>query len=720
MQHNPRSSARFPTVLITRERKRCEEFCAVLEQAEISVVAAPVLDIHPLLSSSEWRTYAQALEQYDGYLITSAESVRSFLKPLLQSCEATGLYEEATAKRLLSERLYCVGQETARACAALGLSPALIPATQDANGLLAAIAQQGPQHNKRYLFAGSSEARDTLPFGLSALGATVIRLAVYTIVPVALPPTLRSLLLCGEIVRVALNSPSQLDALLTDLELEPHDLPKDLRFAAIGPTTAAALEQRGISPWVVSPQPSMRAYGEAVRDALHKEHKPNRISPIDENKEGVSFMPISFKQSQAWIERARHIMPGGVNSPVRAFRAVGGTPPMIRRAQGSYLWDEDGNRYIDYVGSWGPMILGHAHPEVVAAIQAAAADGTSYGAPTVREVLMAEKIRDFFPSMEMVRLVSSGTEATMSAIRLARAATKRDRLIKFSGCYHGHGDSFLIAAGSGATTFGVPNSPGVTAGTAADTLLAEYNDLTGIERLFSEYPDSIAAIIIEPIPGNMGLIRPEPGFLEGLREITSRHGALLIFDEVMTGFRVAAGGVTELFGIKPDLITLGKIIGGGLPVGAYGGRADLMQQVAPVGPVYQAGTLSGNPLATAAGLATLEHLTPALYARLEETCKQLEDGLRAGLSAVGRDLYLTRYGSMLCLFFCQTPVRNYTEARHCDTAAFARYFHAMLERGVYLPAAQFEAFFVSASHTHDDIQHTLQAHQEALAIAFSA
>ncbi len=281
MQHNPPSSARYPTVLITRERKRCEEFCAVLEQADIPVIAAPVLDIHPLLSSSEWRTYAQDIEQYDGYLITSAESVRSFLKPLLQSCEAARIDEDSIAKRLLSERLYCVGQETARACAALGLSPALIPSTQDASGLLSAIAQQGPQHNKRYLFAGSSEARDTLPIGLSALGATVVRLAVYTIVPVALPPTLRSLLLCGDIVRVALNSPSQLDALLADLGVEPHTLPKELRFAAIGPTTAAALEQRGISPWVVSPQPSMRVYGEAVCDTIHKEHKPNRISPID-------------------------------------------------------------------------------------------------------------------------------------------------------------------------------------------------------------------------------------------------------------------------------------------------------------------------------------------------------------------------------------------------------------------------------------------------------
>ena len=430
-------------------------------------------------------------------------------------------------------------------------------------------------------------------------------------------------------------------------------------------------------------------------------------------------MVFSLEKSVSWMERAVQVMPGGVNSPVRAFRAVGGHPPMIRRAKGAYLWDEDGNRYIDYIGSWGPMILGHAHPDVVAAIQAAAEEGTSYGAPTVREILMAEKIREFFPSMEMTRLVNSGTEATMSAIRLARAYTKRDRFIKFSGCYHGHGDSFLIAAGSGATTFGVPNSPGVTKATAADTLLAEYNDLDGVRALFREYPDSIAAVIIEPIPGNMGLIAPKEGFLEGLRELTKEHGSLLIFDEVMTGFRVAPGGVTERMGITPDLITLGKIIGGGLPVGAYGGRAEIMRHVAPSGSVYQAGTLSGNPLATAAGLATLERLTPALYEGLEAKCQRLEEGLRAICLEAGHDLYITRFGSMLCVFFSTAPITDYATAKGCDLPAFGRYFRALLERGVYFPPAQFEAFFVSAAHSDEDIQHTLQAHREALQIAFS-
>ncbi|MEM1009149.1 MAG: glutamate-1-semialdehyde 2,1-aminomutase [Myxococcota bacterium] len=427
-------------------------------------------------------------------------------------------------------------------------------------------------------------------------------------------------------------------------------------------------------------------------------------------------MSLNLQQSVAWMERARKVMPGGVNSPVRAFRAVGGDPPMICKAKGAYLWDEDGNRYIDYIGSWGPMILGHAHAEVVKAIQDAAQEGTSYGAPTVREVKMAEKIRSFFPAMEMTRLVNSGTEATMSAIRLARGATGRDRVIKFAGCYHGHGDSFLIQAGSGATTLGMPNSPGVTAGTAADTLLAEYNDLESVETLFSTHPDSIAAVIVEPIPGNMGLVQPLPGFLEGLRALTEQHGALLIFDEVMTGFRVAAGGATELLGVTPDLITLGKIIGGGLPVGAYGGRADIMKQVAPSGPVYQAGTLSGNPLATAAGLATLERLTPEMYEALETQCAILAEGLQDAMASSPLPLSFVRYGSMFCMFFSKGPIHHYTDAKACDLEAFGRYFQAMLERGIYLPPAQFESWFVSATHGQEEIQYTLNAHREALEV----
>lgn len=431
-------------------------------------------------------------------------------------------------------------------------------------------------------------------------------------------------------------------------------------------------------------------------------------------------MTLNLSRSQKWMEKARKLMPGGVNSPVRAFGAVGGEPPWIKRAKGAYLWDEDDNQYIDYVGSWGPMILGHAHPAVIAAIQEAAAHGTSYGAPTANEVRLAEKIRDFFPSMEMMRLVNSGTEACMSVIRLARAATARPKIVKFAGCYHGHADSFLIAAGSGATTLGIPSSPGVTPGTAADTLLANYNDLEGVRRLFEVHPEQIAAVIIEPIPGNMGLIPPHEGFLEGLRALTQEQGALLIFDEVMTGFRVAPGGVQELYGIEPDLTTLGKVIGGGLPVGAYGGKRRWMEQIAPSGPVYQAGTLSGNPLAVAAGLSTLSLLQEeGVYDRLETICASLEDGIRQNLAELSLPLFVTRFGSMLCLFLSEEKVFDYDSAKRSDTARFARYFQEMLARGIYLPASQFEALFVSTAHSQDDVAKTLQANREALSTAFS-
>ncbi len=429
---------------------------------------------------------------------------------------------------------------------------------------------------------------------------------------------------------------------------------------------------------------------------------------------------MKLDKSAEWLKRAERVMPGGVNSPVRAFRSVGGTPPFIRRASGAYLWDEDGNKYIDYVGSWGPMILGHAHPKVLEAIERAASNGTSFGAPTAAEVLLAEKIVDFFPSIEKVRLVNSGTEATMSAIRLARAATKRDKIVKFSGCYHGHGDSFLISAGSGATTFGTPDSPGVTEKTASDTLLAQFNDLESVEKLFRENPGQIAAVILEPIPGNMGVIVPDEQFLRGLREITQREGALLIFDEVMSGFRVQSGAAQKHFQIQPDLTTLGKVIGGGLPVGAYGGRADLMSLIAPEGPVYQAGTLSGNPLAVAAGLATLELLLqPGTFEELEKKAAMLEAGLRENLRSLGLNLWLVRMGTMLCLFFREGPVRDYEAAKKSDTSKFSQYFWAMLEEGIYLPPSQFEAFFISLAHSESDIEKTIKANRKALEKLFS-
>ncbi|WP_091534940.1 glutamate-1-semialdehyde 2,1-aminomutase [Fontimonas thermophila] len=427
--------------------------------------------------------------------------------------------------------------------------------------------------------------------------------------------------------------------------------------------------------------------------------------------------PPKNTRSEALFARAQNAIPGGVNSPVRAFRAVGGTPRFIAAASGAWLTDADGRRYIDYVGSWGPMILGHGHPAVVAAIQAQAQIGVSYGAPTELEVEMAELLCARVPGMEMVRMCNSGTEATMSALRLARGHTGRDGIIKFEGCYHGHGDALLVKAGSGLLTFGVPTSPGVPADMARHTLIAQYNDLDSVQRLFEAHPQGIAAVIVEPVAGNMNCVLPAPGFLEGLRQLCDRYGAVLIFDEVMTGFRVGPRGASGRYGVTPDLTTLGKIIGGGLPVGAFGGRRAIMSQLAPTGPVYQAGTLSGNPLAMAAGLAVLRQLDDeALYARLEQTTAELLAGLRRAAARAGVPLATTQAGSMFGLYFTDgEPPRRFTEVMACDANAFKRFFHAMLERGIYLAPSAYEAGFVSAAHGADEIRRTLEAADAAFA-----
>jgi glutamate-1-semialdehyde 2,1-aminomutase len=408
-------------------------------------------------------------------------------------------------------------------------------------------------------------------------------------------------------------------------------------------------------------------------------------------------------------------MPGGVSSPVRAFRAVGGQPLFIASGSGSKLRDIDGNSLLDYVMSWGPLILGHAHPKVVEAVRAALEKGSSFGAPTLAEIELAERINRFMPVVEQVRFVNSGTEAVMSAVRLARAATGRPGLLKFEGCYHGHVDALLVEAGSGAMTLGVPSSPGVPADVTRHTRTIPFNDLEAVRRVCQDHGTETAAVIVEPVVGNMGVVPPQPGFLAGLRALADRHGILLIFDEVMTGFRVARGGATERFGVRPDLVTLGKVIGGGLPVGAYGGRRDLMQQVSPAGPVYQAGTLSGNPLAMAAGIATLDILAqPGAYEALEEKSRRLEEGLAAAAAEAGAAARVQRAGSMLTLFFATGPVTDYASARRCDTAAFARFHQAMLARGVYLPPSQFEAWFVSLAHSRQDIDQTIEAARAAL------
>ena len=420
-------------------------------------------------------------------------------------------------------------------------------------------------------------------------------------------------------------------------------------------------------------------------------------------------------RSEALFSEALKAIPGGVNSPVRAFRSVGGNPVFIERANGSRIWDVDGNSYIDFVGSWGPMIVGHAHERVLEALCRAAKNGTSFGAPTEGEVTLAQIIIDAVPSIEKVRMVNSGTEATMSAIRLARGVTGRDKIIKFNGCYHGHCDSLLVRAGSGALTLGVPDSPGIPEDCARHTLIAEYNDLDSVTRLFNGHPGGIAAVIVEPVAGNMGVIPPVPGFLEGLRSLTQKEGSLLIFDEVMSGFRVALGGAQERFGIDPDLTTLGKVIGGGLPVGAYGGKARYMDRIAPEGAVYQAGTLSGNPLAVAAGIATLKILTePGAYDKLEERSRALETGLHEAGQRLGAKMTFNRVGSMFTGFFTPGPVRDFAGAKTSDTALFGRYFRAMLAQGVYLAPSQFEAGFVSLAHSGEDIAATVRAHERAL------
>lgn len=423
---------------------------------------------------------------------------------------------------------------------------------------------------------------------------------------------------------------------------------------------------------------------------------------------------MSGPRSQALFADALQLLPGGVDSPVRAFRAVGGDPVFIARGEGAWLVDVDGRRYVDYMLSWGPLILGHAHPTVVQAIREAAGEGASFGAPSPREVELAALLREAMPSLDMLRFVNSGTEATMSAIRVARAFTGRTKFVKFAGCYHGHADPFLVQAGSGVATLGLPDSPGVTPGAAGDTLVAPFNALDQVEALFARLPDAIAAVIVEPVVGNMGVVPPVPGFLEGLRAVTARHGALLIFDEVMTGFRVHPGGAQALYGVTPDLTTLGKVIGGGLPVGAYGGRRQIMELVAPAGQVYQAGTLAGNPVTMAAGLATLHLLREAgRWERIADRARQLEEGIAEAAGSAGIPVQVQRVGTMLTAFFADEPVTDWTTAERADRERFRRVFRRLLDQGIYWVPSPFEAAFLSAAHGPDELERTVTAFRSA-------
>ncbi len=424
---------------------------------------------------------------------------------------------------------------------------------------------------------------------------------------------------------------------------------------------------------------------------------------------------MNFSRSQKLFEQAKRYLPGGVNSPVRAFGAVGGTPPFIVSGRGSKILDADGNEFIDYVGSWGPLILGHSPPRVVDALKQAVERGTTFGAPTELEVTLARMVAAAMPSIEMVRFVNSGTEATMSALRLARAFTGRDKIIKFAGGYHGHADGLLVKGGSGLATLSLPGSPGVPESYAQNTLVAPYNDSKAVTQLFGSYPEEIAAVIVEPVAANMGVVPPQPGFLDSLRRLTADHGALLIFDEVITGFRVAYGGAQTIYGITPDLTCLGKIIGGGLPVGAYGGKRKIMEMIAPIGPVYQAGTLSGNPLAMTAGIAMLQALSrPGVYQRLEEAASLLEAGIIKVVSSLDIKLNISRFGSLLTIFFTDSPALDYESVSGADTALFGRFFQQLLSQGIYWPPSQFEAAFVSLAHSDEDIQNTIVVMEKAL------
>lgn len=426
---------------------------------------------------------------------------------------------------------------------------------------------------------------------------------------------------------------------------------------------------------------------------------------------------LQYKRSSELFKQAQQVLPGGVNSPVRAFNAVGGTPIFVEKAQGAYLYDADGNKLIDYIASWGPLLFGHAYAPVIEAVTERAKKGTSFGMPTEVETLIAQKALSMVPNVDKIRFVNSGTEACMSAIRLARGYTKRDKIIKFSGCYHGHSDSFLIAAGSGATTFGVPNSPGVTQGTAKDTLLANYNDIDSVKELFVAYPGQIAALIIEPIAGNMGCVLPKEGFLEALRALCTEHGALFIMDEVMTGFRLAKGGAQEALHIQADIVTFGKVIGGGLPVAAFAARTEIMDHLAPVGAVYQAGTLSGNPLAMSAGLAMLEQIEnqPEVFESLDKKTAYLQEGIQKLLTQAGIPHQVNRFGSMCSVFFTEEPVTDFASAQRADHLRFKKYFHAMLSRGIYLPPSGYESYFLNDALSYANLDTTLEALGEALA-----
>jgi glutamate-1-semialdehyde 2,1-aminomutase len=682
----------------------------------LRALGAPVL---------HWRTTAVEPPADPGALEGLAARLAGVDWVILTSRNAVDAVAGAVGAAPEGVRVAVVGRKTAEAARAAGWAPALVgEATGEA--LAGALLEHLGPETGRLLLPTTPRAADTIPERLRRAGHRVERVEAYrTVLPEPDVEACRDAIDRGAVGVVTFTSPSAVQGLERGL---PGPLLERLKATsegvAIGPTTARAAEAAG---WSTREAADTSLDGVAAAAAALLAERLQRDSPFHNTdtdpRSGMSAVQRNGdghqRSDELFRAAVRHI-PGGVNSPVRAFGSVGGTPVFVERAHGARVHDVDGNEYIDYVGSWGPMVLGHNHPEVRRALEEALGRGTSFGAPTEAEVGLADLVVEMVPSVDKVRLVNSGTEATMSAVRLARAATGRDTMIKFRGGYHGHGDSFLVEAGSGAATVGAPSSPGVTEGTAKDTLVAEFNDLDSVRRLFEAAPEGIACVIVEPVAGNMGCVPPVDGFLEGLRELCDAEGALLVFDEVMTGFRLAPGGAQERYGVTPDLTTLGKVLGGGLPVGAYGGRADLMALIAPEGDVYQAGTLSGNPLATAAGIATLSHLraNPEIYDLLEELGARLEEGMREVIEERGLPLTWHRVGAMASLHFCPGPVTGWAQASASDRERFGAFFHAMLRQGVWLAPSPFEALFLSAAHTDNDIDRTVGLARDALGRVF--
>jgi glutamate-1-semialdehyde 2,1-aminomutase len=674
------------TILVTRPRRQSQPLADALRELGATVVEAPAIAIEP---PSDFQALDEAISRlatYDWLVFTSVNAVESFFDRLSEA--------RPEAK---TPKLAAIGPATEESLRERGLRADVVPEKHVAEELFRAIAERGEVKKKRFLLPRADIAREALPELLRTEGATVDTVVAYQTVPAGEEMRRASELVeRGAVDAVTFTSASTARSFFA--HVDPRGFEKCARAFSIGPITSTALRSLGVTPAVEAERFTNEGLVEAI---LRYFAGADILSRMD--------------RSEKLYRESLQYMPGGVNSPVRAFRGLDMAPRFIVSAEGSRIRDEDGREYIDYIGAYGPHILGHGHPAVVDAIERALARGTSFGAPTALELELAKTICDFVPSIESVRLVSSGTEATMSAIRLARAATRQDGIIKFEGCYHGHGDSFLIRAGSGALTMGVPDSPGVPEALASLTYVARYNDLDSVATIFEAQKGGIAALIVEPIAGNMGVVLPADGFLKGLRDLCDRAGALLIFDEVMTGFRVARGGAQELYGVRPDLTTLGKVIGGGLPVGAYGGRRDLMELVAPAGPMYQAGTLSGNPLAVSAGLAQLEVLARTNgWERLEASGRRLERGLLDILSRLGLPFAVNRVGSMLTLFFSEGAVSDFESATRSDTKRHAVFFRGMLERGVHLPPSQYEALFLSLAHGTEDLDRTLEAAEESL------